>query len=213
MTLQINDRAEAVVRKYVTAFIKNNRPARILEKDLSSIGIGIWPLVDHITVRTTDVNRRSQEFTALGFEWDEKQGKNGILAYDDWWAKVYRKTGLPALFVDQAFEGRRGETSVIPPWVKNFSDKILHHIAVRVDDIEAAVSKMQRLGIKFAGKIVGKRGSDLRQVFTAADVKKGSPFTVLEIIERHRGYDGFQPPQADSLMKSSVMTAKTRITR
>jgi hypothetical protein len=27
---------------------------------------------------------------------------------------------------------------------------------------------------------------------------------VLELTERHRGYLGFMPPQADSLMKSTV---------
>jgi hypothetical protein len=26
----------------------------------------------------------------------------------------------------------------------------------------------------------------------------------LELAERHRGYQGFSPPQADSLMKSTV---------
>jgi hypothetical protein len=28
---------------------------------------------------------------------------------------------------------------------------------------------------------------------------------VLELAERHRGYQGFSPPQADSLMKSTVI--------
>jgi hypothetical protein len=32
----------------------------------------------------------------------------------------------------------------------------------------------------------------------------GQPFTVLELAERHRGYLGFLPPQADSLMKSTA---------
>jgi hypothetical protein len=32
----------------------------------------------------------------------------------------------------------------------------------------------------------------------------GQPFSVLELTERHRGYQGFSPPQADSLMKSTV---------
>ncbi len=202
-------KAEQAVIRYVQVFVKNNRAARLLKTDLAKIGIGFLPSVDHITVRTLDVNRRAKEFLKLGFKWDRSIGKNGVLEYDDWWAKVYRKPGLPAVFIDQAFQGARGKTSVIPPWVHRFSDKVLHHVAVRVEEIGTAVATMRKRGISFAGAVVGPRGSDLRQVFTAADVKKGQPFTVVEIIERHRGYSGFSPPSADALMKSSVITAKS----
>ena len=205
---QIKDRAERVVQCYVEEFVKNSRPARILAEDLDKIGIGLFPLADHITVRTLDVDRRAQEFLRLGFRWDKSIGKEGVLEYDDWWAKVYRKPGLSAVFIDQAFKGRRGKTSVIPPWVNRFSDKALHHIAVRVGDIEKAVASLKKRGISFAGGIVGAKGGDLRQIFTAADERGGHPFTVVELIERHRGYAGFSPPSADALMKSSVITAK-----
>lgn len=164
--------------------------------------------MDHITVRTLDVDRRSKEFLQLGFKRDRGIGTSGVLEYDDWWAKVYRKPGLPAIFIDQAFRGPRGNTSVIPPWVRRFSDKALHHIAVRVADIEKAVAAMKERGIRFAGPVVGARGTDLRQVFTVAEVRRSHPFTVVEIIERHRGYAGFSPPAADALMKSSVVTGR-----
>jgi len=205
----IKDRAEKRSRRYIEEFVRNCRAARILREHLDKIGIGLFPLVDHITVRTLDVDRRAKEFIRLGFRWDKSIGLNGVLAYDDWWAKVYRKPGLPAVFIDQAFKDPRGNTSVIPPWVRRFSDRALHHIAVRVEEIEKAVSTMKKKGIRFAGPIVGGRGTDLRQIFTAADVKRGHPFTVVEIIERHRGYAGFSPPSADALMKSSVVTARS----
>ena len=41
--------------------------------------------------------------------------------------------------------------------------------------------------------------------FTAPEIVDGQPFSVLELTERHRGYQGFSPPQADSLMKSTVV--------
>lgn len=204
----IRDRAERVVRRYVEEFVRHCRPAGILREHLDRIGIGLFPLVDHITVRTLDVDRRAREFVRLGFRWDRAVGKDGVLEYDDWWAKVYRKPGLPAVFIDQAFKGPRGNTSVIPPWVRCFSDKVLHHIAVRVEEIDQAVILMKKKGIRFAGPVVGAPGTDLRQVFTAAQVRRGHPFTVVEIIERHRGYTGFSPPAADALMKSSVVTAR-----
>ena len=202
------ERAEELIRRRVEAFVKNNRAARLLKQELDKAGVGLMPVVDHITVRTLDVNKSAKEFTRVGFKWDLSVGKKGVLEYDDWWAKVYRKPGLPAVFIDQAFQGPHGATSVIPPWVRRFSSTVLHHIAVRVEEIEKAVLTLRRKGIPFAGPVVGAKGSELRQVFTAADVKKGHPFTVVEIIERHRGYLGFSPPSADRLMKSSVITAK-----
>ena len=204
----LKDKAEVMVHRYVEEFVKNNRAARFLKEELDKVGVGLFPLVDHITVRTLDVEKRAKEFLDLGFTWDQTVGTRGVLEYDDWWAKVYRKAGLPAVFIDQAFEGARGKTCVIPPWVNRFSDKVLHHIALRVEEIEAAVATLKKRGISFAGEVVGATGSDLRQIFTAADEKEGSPFTVVELIERHRGYAGFSPPSADSLMKSSVITAK-----
>lgn len=209
----IKDRAERRIVRYVEDFVKNSKPARLLQEQLSKAGVGLFPLVDHITVRTLDVNKRSKEFTRLGFKWDTRQGKEGILEYEDWWAKVYRKPGLPAVFIDQAFEGSRGMTCVIPPWVRRFSDRVLHHIAVRVEEIDKAVATLRKKQVRFAGPIVGKKGTDLRQIFTIADLKRGHPFTVVEIIERHRGYDGFSPPSADALMKSSVVTARKRSRR
>ncbi|MBI3333077.1 MAG: hypothetical protein HYZ93_03180 [Candidatus Omnitrophica bacterium] len=205
-----SDRAEQVVRGYVRDFVRNNGAARHLEKEMARVGVGFMPLVDHITVRTLDVDRRAKEFLKLGFTWDRGVGTGGVLKYDDWWAKVYRKPGLPAVFIDQAFKGRRGKTSVIPPWVGRFGTKVLHHVAVRVEEIESAVAALKRKGISFAGGVVGARGSDLRQIFTAAEERGGRPFTVVELIERHRGYNGFSPPSADSLMKSSVITAGSK---
>ena len=206
---QVKDRAERVVRRYVEEFAKNSKPASVLREQLDRAGVGLFPLVDHITVRTLDVDRRAREFLRLGFKWDKTIGTNGVLEYEDWWAKVYRKPGLPAVFVDQAFKGPRGNTSVIPPWVRRFTDRVLHHIAVRVEEIERAVAAMKKRGVRFAGPIVGARGTDLRQIFTAAEVRRGHPFTVVELIERHRGYAGFSPPSADALMKSSVITARS----
>lgn len=206
----IRDRAERTVRRYISEFVKNSSPARQIAERLGKAGVGLFPVVDHITLRTLDVEKRAKEFVRLGFRWDRSQGKNGILEYDDWWAKVYRKAGLPAVLIDQAFRGPRGLTSVIPPWVRRFSDKVLHHIAVRVEEIDRAVAALKERKVRFAGPVAGAKGADLRQVFTVADVRRGHPFTVVELIERHRGCVGFSPPSADKLMKSSVVTARRR---
>jgi catechol 2,3-dioxygenase-like lactoylglutathione lyase family enzyme len=192
--------AEEAVRAYVTAYVQENGAAGILCDGLARLGVGLLPLVDHITVRTRDVETRAREFLDLGFRWDENIG---ILEFDDWWAKVYRKPGLPAVFIDQAYGGERGAASVIPRWVERFGDRTLHHVAVRVDDIEAAIAALRIQGVAFSGEIVGEPGTSLRQIFTRPEMRGEDPYTVLELAERHDGYEGFLPPQADGLMQST----------
>ena len=189
---------EQVIMEYVKDYVSRNQAARIIRDGLEEIGIGLFPVLDHITVRTLDIDERAQEFLRCGYGYSE------TLEYEDWWAKVYRAPGCPALFVDQGYADERGNTSIIPGWVKKFGDRTLHHIAVRVGEIELSMRRLESKGVKFAGSIVGERGGDLRQVFTVPEQVDGEPFSVLELAERHRGFEGFSPPQADSLMQSTV---------
>ena len=196
--MDTNRELDGLIERMVTEYVARNRAAKILKGLLDDAGVGFFPVVDHLTLRTLDIDRRAEQFVALGYTFDE------TLQYDDWYAKVYRKVGYPALFVDQAYGDDRGKSSIIPGWVKTFGDQVFHHIAVRVEDIEKAVERLKKNGVVFAGKIVGAAGGQLRQIFSSPEMVDGQPFTVLELAERHRGYLGFLPPQADSLMKSSA---------
>ena len=202
-----NTSIDKKIKAYVDDFVRQNKAAQAMGRLLRSAGTGFRPVVDHITFRTNDVEKRAKEFTSEGFVWDQSLGSNGIIEYNDWWAKVYRCPGFPAIFIDQAYEGKRGESSLIPAWVKRFGDQTLHHVAIAVDDIEESIEALKKLGVECAGEIVGAPGSDLRQIFTKAEVKDGQAFSVIELTERHNGYAGFLPPQADGLMKSSVEKA------
>ena len=193
--------ADRVISGYISRFLADNKAAQVYARRLEEMGIGFRPMVDHITVRTLDVDGRSKEFFDLGFEWDRELG---VLEFDNWWAKVFRRPGFPAIFIDQAFAGKRGEGSLIPTWTKKFGDKVLHHCAVTVGDIEKCMAYLKKEGINCVGEIVGAKGSPLRQIFTAPEVRDGQPYSVLELAERHAGYMGFMPPQADGLMKSSA---------
>lgn len=192
-----------LLARYVADFVTRNAAARILKKGLDDVGVGLFPLADHITFRTDDIDRRAEEFLALGYAFSE------TLAYADWFAKVYRKPGYPALFIDQAYPDERGKTSIIPGWVATFGDRTLHHIAVKVEDIELAMERLSRTGVRFTGSIVGERGGPLRQIFTVPEDVNGQAFSVVELAERHEGFLGFSPPQADGLMKSTVRKAGT----
>ncbi|MDH5740899.1 MAG: VOC family protein [Nitrospira sp.] len=195
------DQAHALddlLEQMVADYVDHNRAASVLKAMLDESGVGFSPVMDHVTIRTLDIDRGAEAFVQLGYVYDE------TLQYDDWYAKVYRKVGYPALFVDQAYPDERGKTSIIPGWVSKFGDKVFHHVAVRVEDIELAIARLKDKGVVFAGKIVGASGGPLRQIFSSPETIDGQPFSVLELTERHRGYQGFLPPQADSLMKSST---------
>jgi hypothetical protein len=190
---------DVLIARMINHYVSGNRAAKVLRDLLDEAGVGFYPVADHLTLRTLDIDRRAEEFTRLGYGYSE------TIEYEDWYAKVYRKVGYPALFVDQAYPDDRGRTSLIPGWVNKFGDRVFHHVAVRVEDIERAIERLKTQGVVFAGPIVGAHGGQLRQIFTAPEMVDGHPFSVLELTERHRGYQGFSPPQADSLMKSTVV--------
>ncbi|KMP11247.1 hypothetical protein UR09_03905 [Candidatus Nitromaritima sp. SCGC AAA799-A02] len=185
---------------YFEAYLAGNTAARIVQEALVECGVGLMPLVDHCAIRTHDVDQRAQDVIQLGYKYDDSIG---VLEFDDWWAKVYRKPGYPALFIDQGFSSERGKNSLIPGWVDDHGDQCFHHLAILVEDIEAAMDRLKRREVEFAGEIVGEAGTDLRQIFTRPEIKNGKVHTVLELIERHNGYAGFLPPQADGLMEST----------
>ena len=193
-----NAQLERALDAYIHKYVSQNRAALITKAVLDAAGIGLKPLVDHITIRTRDIDQRAQEFVRLGYVYSE------TLEYRDWYAKVYRLPGFPALFVDQAYDDERGKSSIIPDWVNAFGDRTLHHIALSAEDIEVAMDRLQRKGVTFAGAVLGEKGEVIRQIFSMPELVRGTPFSVLELIERHAGYQGFSPPQADALMQSTV---------
>jgi len=195
-----SQQTDAFFIKYIECFLSENKAAKLMHNELSNCGVGLMPLIDHCTIRTLDVNLRAKDFLHLGFTEDKVIG---VLEFDCWWAKVFRKPGYPSLFIDQAFAGEKGEASLIPDWVHTHGDQCFHHIAILVQDIEHAIQKMKAREIEFVGDVVGAKNTDLRQIFTKPEFKNGHAYTVLELIERHNGYNGFLPPQADGLMESS----------
>lgn len=195
-----SDPLETLLRRYVDDFVSQNQAARVIADGLRVVGIGFWPVIDHLTFRTLEIEKRAKEFLKFKYTYDSALG---LLKYNNWFAKVYRKPGYPPLFIDQAYPGARGKGSLIPDWVRSFGDKTLHHVAVRVEEIEQAILFLEKQGVKFAGQVVGARRSELRQIFTQPEMKKGKAFSVVELTERHRGFMGFSPPQADRLMQST----------
>ncbi|MBC8145612.1 MAG: hypothetical protein H7X80_08490 [bacterium] len=177
----------AVITNYVSTFVEANGAASILQKQLAAAGVGLRPVIDHISFRTMQVHERALEFEALGYSYDDSIG---VVERDDFWYKVYRKPGLPAVLIQQAHEDARGTRSPIPAWVQRFTDGLPHHIAIEVDRMEDAVEALTKAGITFVGKIVGDKASEFRQIYAQPEIIDGVPATVLELVERRWGFTG-----------------------
>jgi hypothetical protein len=197
---QIKEYSEPIIIQLIEQYFRKNEAANLYLLLLQEQRIPL--IIDHATIRCLNVDQRAKEFTQMGYVY-----KNEMIEFPEqgWWAKVYRKENHPALFIDQDYTDTKGPHSPITPWVKNFGDKVLHHIAVLVKNIDQTKKAMELKGVEFSGNIIGAPGTRLRQIFTSAEVRNGSPFTVLELTERNH-YEGFYPEQADGLMKSSTKT-------
>ncbi|MDP3921673.1 MAG: hypothetical protein Q8R76_12815 [Candidatus Omnitrophota bacterium] len=195
-----SDPLERLLREHLEEFVSGNRAARVVAQGLHVIGVGFRPLLDHLAFRTLDSEERAREFETYGYMFDASLG---VLEYDSWQTKVYRRTGYPALLFDQPLEGDKGKASLIPEWVSTFGDKTLHHAAILVDNINEAVFYLEKQGVPFSGKVVGQGGSNLRQTFSMPEIKDGKVFSVLELVERHEGYTGFLPHQAAGIMEEA----------
>lgn len=198
MNLSIPVYGDPLVDQLIANYFDENEASRVCaEQHLMDHACMV---IDHITLRCADIASRVTPFLTRGY-----LDRGEVVEYptQGWWARIYRKERYPALFIDQAYTGSEGEKSIIPHWVAKFGDQCLHHIAVRVDDIEQWKKKLEKLGTEFSGEVIGHLGTRLRQIFTASEVRDGEPYSVLELIERN-GYDGFYPEQADSLMQSST---------
>ena len=99
---------DALIVRMIQEYVSRNQAAKALRDSLDEAGVGFYPVADHLTLRTMDIDRRAEEFTKLEYVYSE------TLEYEDWYAKVYRKIGYPALFVDQAYPDDRGRRASSP---------------------------------------------------------------------------------------------------
>ncbi|MGV7222227.1 MAG: VOC family protein [Nitrospinales bacterium] len=188
--------------KYIEAlcidYLKSSISASRVVEHIKQAGVGWFQLVDHVTFRTDNVEKKANEIARFGYE------KVETLEFQNWWGNIYSVQGSPLIFIDQSYEGEKGKGSLIKGWVDEFGDQIFHHIAIHVEDIESSVEFFKsKLDIEFSSDIMGQPNADLRQIFTKPEIKNGKAFSVLELIERNNGYRGLLPPQADKLMEST----------
>jgi len=186
------------LREKCTNYINSNKSALKIVENIKQAGIGWLQLIDHVTFRTHNIEKKAAKITDFGYSYID------TLEFKNWWGNIYALKGKPLVFIDQSYEGEKGEGSLIKEWVDEFGDQSFHHIAIRVEDIEYSVEFFRsKLHIEFSSAINGEPDADLRQIFTKPEIQNGKAFSVLELIERNNGYMGLLPPQADKLMEST----------
>ena len=167
-------------------------------------------VIDHLTIRTYDIDIAARRIEKLGWKYDETLDYRS----EGWWAKVYRHPKYSPFFVDQSYDDVSDSQKIIKKWVDKFGDKDFHHIAVLLSqgvEIEEVINLLKAKGVNFPGKVTGPKETRLRQIFTQAEVIDSFPFSVLELAQRNKDlktgqvYKGFIHEQADSLMKDSIL--------
>lgn len=215
--MSLNDYLKKVLEKYKVERSVYDQLVIYFEKNLAARRYGEvcqekgWDyVIDHLTIRTYDIDKAANDYEKLGWKYDEKIDYRS----EGWWAKVYRHPKLPTMFVDESYKDAPSDSQIIKRWVDKFGDKEFHHIAVLIPqgvEIEEVVELLKKKGISFPGKVTGQEGTQLRQIFTQAEVVDGFPYSVLELAQRNKDpktgkiYRGFITVQADSLMKDSIL--------
>lgn len=189
-------------------------------------------VIDHATPRTKcELDQKAQPFILKGWR------KKVVYEYptDGWIAEVYifvpdeppvEGEIQPVLFVDRAlpYHGEPDPHHVISRWIDEFPEEhpydfLLHHIAVRVDDIYDTVREMESAGFPFARRpdgghaVLSGYDGKLKQIFSQPEMLYGKKSrrmvagTVFELIQRDpslNDWDFITAQASELMMKQSV---------
>ena len=57
---------DAVVARMTAEFLTRNSAARVLRRALDEVGVGFVPVMDHLTIRTMDIDQRAKRVCGVG---------------------------------------------------------------------------------------------------------------------------------------------------
>lgn len=176
---------EQALMHYAVDFAAENPAARVVTRGLLLVGIGVRPVLDHFIFRTLHLRERASEFLELGYERDPAAK---VLEHKGHGVEVLRKGCAPAILIEHPHEKAGLD------WVAHFGDKKPYAMAVRVDDIEESVFRLEKQAVSFIRPPAGKHGEDLREIAALPEVKDGKNAHHLILVERHAGDQRFFSP-------------------
>ena len=176
---------EQILKQYAAGLALENTAARVVTRGLSLVGIGIRPILDHFIFRTVHLKERTNEFLELGYERDSTAK---VLDHKGHGVEVLRRGRAPAILVEHPHEKAGLD------WVAHFGDKKPYAMALRVDDIEEAVFRLEKQAVGFIRPPAGKHGETLREIAALPEIKDGKNAHHLILVERHEGDQRFYSP-------------------
>jgi len=176
---------EQALKQYTEDLAAGNPAARVVTRGLSLVGIGLRPVLDHLIFRTVHLIERTREFLALGYTRDPAAK---VLEHKGHGVEVLRRGCAPAILVEHPHEKSGLD------WVARFGDQNPYAMAVRVENIDEAVFRLEKQAVGFIRPPAGQQGDVLREIAAQPEIKDGKPFSHLILIERHAGDQRFYSP-------------------
>ncbi len=176
---------EQALKQYAAELSAGNAAARVITRGLSLVGIGLHPVLDHLIFRTIHLKKRANEFLEMGYQRDLTAK---VLEHKGHGVEVLRRGCAPAILVEHPHEKSGLD------WVAHFGDKKPYALAVRVEDIEEAVFRLEKQAVGFIRPPAGKHGEALREIAALPEVEDGKNASHLILIERHAGDRRFYAP-------------------
>lgn len=177
--------AEQVLKQYASDLAVENTAVRVVLRGLSLVGVGVRPVLDHFIFRTVHLKERSREFLELGYEIDPAAK---VLESKGHGVEVFRKGCGPAILIEHPHEKAGLD------WVAHFGDKKPYALALRVEDIEEAVFRLEKQSVGFIRPLAGKHGEALREIASVSEIKDGKSTCHLILVERHADDRRFYSP-------------------
>ncbi|QSH41413.1 VOC family protein [Lentisphaerota bacterium ZTH] len=119
--------------------------------------------IDHINIVVSDLNESEAFFSKLGFH--KTEGVVGSILEGDWISEIVGLQNVSAEYISMCLPGSNINIELIKYYspasdaapLNNKANTLgIRHIALKTKDIDAEISRLQKLGISFYSKAVQK---------------------------------------------------------
>ena len=163
--------------------VSRNRAAKILRGLLEEAGVGFYPVVDHVTcARSTSTGAPSSSFRSVMRTMKRCSMTTG----------TPRSIGRPAIPPCSWIRPMRTPAARPASFPAGSPPSATRSFTwpSGVEDIDRAVARLKSNGWNLRRRRRSRRRATAPD-FSAPELVNGQPFTVLELAERHRGYQDF----------------------
>lgn len=173
------------INAYLKEFRAHYPVADAFLKSLSLVGVGVWPVADHLLFRVYDGAPKTEELLALGYKLKSKK-----VAHESRGSLItaYAQVSFPDILIETPSKKGVGEAS---QWIEKNNQQELAGLAIRVEEIESAVYFLEKQGVKFHYPIHGKTPEALRWIKMSISENDGASDSAFFLLERRGAWDHY----------------------